>query len=120
MPIVPLVTFLDAILHLPAGAVRLFVQGLRFVAQIGHHEARVVAFGVVLGIGDQAPVARQAARPTEKFTEQALRPRVLKLRFPRFFVFQGRGIMPRFPLMLSRDPVVHELVPSVEWRRLRL
>jgi len=69
MPIVPPVTFLDAILHLPAGAVHLFVQGLRFVAQIGHHEARVGALGVVLGIGNQAPVARPAARPIGKFTE---------------------------------------------------
>ncbi len=31
------------------------------------------------------------------------------MRFPRFFVFQGKASSRRFSLMLSRDPVVQEL-----------
>ena len=65
--------FLDPVLHLATGAVHLFVQGLRLVAQIGHHEARVGALRVVLGFGDQAAVTRPAPGAVGEFAEDALR-----------------------------------------------
>jgi hypothetical protein len=46
---------------------------LRSVAQIGDHEARIGALGVVLGFGDHPAVARPAAGTVVEFTEDALR-----------------------------------------------
>ena len=65
-------TFLDPILHLAAGAVHRFVERLRFVAQIGHHEAGIGALGVVLGFGDQPAMTRPAAGAVVKFAEDPL------------------------------------------------
>lgn len=47
--------FLDAVLHIPAGAVDLFIQGLGrgvVLGQVGDDEARVATFLEVLGLGD--------------------------------------------------------------------
>src|SRR5205085_4173515 len=56
--------FLDAVLHLPAGAVELFVQRLRLPSlrtQRGHHKTRILFAVDVFGLGDHAPLPLPAA-----------------------------------------------------------
>jgi hypothetical protein len=66
-------TFLDPVLHLAPGTVHRFVERLRLVAEIGHHEARIGALGIVLGLGDHPAVARPGTGAVGELAEEALR-----------------------------------------------